>query len=134
MDVDAAAQAVIVACGPLVDVAGSAISRLSELPRPGSGVYSIHGIAVTSPRPRLDGTGRIYLHPAGGGVQFEAKMNFQRPARSFRFSGFAMASIWTNTYCEPPIHAQLGHSNSYRVRAAFIHPVSTDQPKQQSLL
>ena len=29
------------------------------------------------------------MHVSGGGVQFEAKMNFQRPARSFRFSGFA---------------------------------------------
>src|SRR6266481_2552972 len=79
-------------------------------------------------------TGRMYLHPAGGGVQFEAKMNFHRPARSFRFSGFAMASIWTDTYCEPLTYAQLGHSDSRRFRVAFIHPVSADQQKQQSFL
>jgi hypothetical protein len=51
-------------------------------PRPYLGGYIIQGIAVIPPRPRLDGTGRKHLHPVGGGIQFEAKMNFQRPARS----------------------------------------------------
>jgi len=74
------------------------------------------------------------MHLSGGSVQFEAKMNFQCPARSFRFSGFAMASIWTDTYCEPLIYAQLGHSYSRRFRVAFMHPVPADQPKQQSSL
>jgi hypothetical protein len=114
--------------------AGSAIWHVTELHGTGSGVYSIQGIAVIPPRPRLGGTGRIYLHPAGGGVQFEAKMNFQRPARSFRFSGFVIASLWTDTYCEPLTYAQLGHSDSRRIRVAFIHPVPADEPKQQSFL
>jgi hypothetical protein len=74
------------------------------------------------------------MHVSGGGVQFEAKMNFQRPARSFGFTDFAMAAIWTDTYCEPLTYAQLGHSDSRRFRVAFIHPVSADQPKQQSFL
>jgi hypothetical protein len=69
------------------------------------------------------------MHPSGSGVQFEAKMNFQDPARSFRFSGFVMASIWTGTYCEPLTYAQLGHSDSCSFRAAFIHPVPANQPK-----
>jgi hypothetical protein len=76
----------------------------------------------------------MHLHLSGGGVRFAAKMNFQRPARSFRFSGFAMASIWTNTYCEPLTYAQLGYSYSRRFRVAFIHPVPADRPKQQSFL
>ncbi len=74
------------------------------------------------------------MHLSGGGVQFGAKMNFQRPARSFRFSGFAMASIWTNTYCEPLTYAQLGHSDSRHFRVAFIHSGPADQPKQQCFL
>jgi hypothetical protein len=114
---------------------GIACNRSSyQDPTSCSGVYSIQGIAVIPPRLRLDGTGRVYLHPAGSGVQFEAKMNFQRPARSLRFSGFATASIWTDTYCEPLTYAQLGHSDSRRFRVAFIHPVPADQPKQQSFL
>jgi outer membrane protein assembly factor BamA len=43
-------------------------------------------------------------------------MNFQRPARSFGFTDFAMAAIWTDTYCEPLTYAQLGHSDSRRFR------------------
>jgi len=74
------------------------------------------------------------MHRSGGSVQFEAKMKFRRPARSFRFSGFAVASIWTDTYFEPLIYAQLGHSDSHRIRVAFIHPVPADQPKQQRFL
>lgn len=56
------------------------------------------------------------------------------PARSFRFSGFAMASIRTNTYCEPLTYAQLAHSDSRHFRVAFIHSVPADQPKQQCFL
>jgi hypothetical protein len=74
------------------------------------------------------------LHRSGGGVRFEAKMNFQRPARSFCCSGFTMASIWTNTYCESLTYAQLAHSDSRHFRVAFIHSVPADQPKQQSYL
>jgi hypothetical protein len=44
-----------------------------RLPGPGSGVYIIHGIAVRSPRPRLNGTSPFNRHPSGGGLQFEAK-------------------------------------------------------------
>ena len=95
--------------------------------------YTIYGIAVISTRPRLYGTGRMHLHLSGGDVQSEAKMNFERTARRFRFTDSAMASIWTKTYCEPLIYAQLGHA-SHRIRVAFIHPVPTNQPKQQSFL
>src|SRR5260370_4603084 len=95
--------------------------------------YTIHGIAVISTRPRLYGTGRMHRHLSGGDVEAEAKMNFERTARRFRFTDSAMASIWTKTYCEPLIYAQLGHA-SHRIRVAFIHPVPTNQPKQQSFL
>ena len=103
-----------------------------ELPRPCSSVYIIQGIAAIPSRPRLNGSGRTHL--SGDGVQFEAKMNFQRPARSLRFSGFAMVSIWTNAVCEPLNYAQLGHSDFHRIRVAFMYPVPADQPKQQSFL
>ena len=102
-------------------VVASPVSMPAALTRTASGVYIIHGIAVILPTPRL----------TGGHAQLR---NFQRPARSFRFSGFAMAAIWADTYCESLTYAQLGHSNSGYFRLAFMHSVPGDRPKQQSFL